>query len=146
MAIHDLAFGGEGVGRVDDFVVFVPFVLPGETVEIELTEVKKNFGRGRLRRVLQPGAPAYVTLGSINDPRFGFGDALDERTFAPGDGDEIGIPHAYFERDGIHELLRGFTIESLEEVDATSIVGTWAHPDTDSPQQIVHWFVVATKN
>ena len=59
VAIHDLAFGGEGVGRVDDFVVFVPFVLPGETVEIELTEVKKNIGRGRLRRVLQP-APARV--------------------------------------------------------------------------------------
>ncbi len=57
--IHDLAFGGEGVGRVDDFVVFVPFVLPGETVEIELTEVKKNFGRARLRRVIRP-APERV--------------------------------------------------------------------------------------
>lgn len=57
--IHDLAFGGEGVGRVDEFVVFVPFVLPGETVEIELTEVKKNFGRARLRRVIQP-APSRV--------------------------------------------------------------------------------------
>jgi len=57
--IHDLAFGGEGVGRVDDFVVFVPFVLTGETVEVEITEVKKNFGRARLRRVLKP-APARV--------------------------------------------------------------------------------------
>jgi len=26
LTIHDIAFGGEGVGRVDDFVVFVPFV------------------------------------------------------------------------------------------------------------------------
>jgi len=57
--IHDIAFGGEGVGRVDDFVVFVPFVLVGERVEIELTEVKKNFGRARLLRVVQP-APARV--------------------------------------------------------------------------------------
>ena len=24
LTIHDIAFGGEGVGRTDDFVVFVP--------------------------------------------------------------------------------------------------------------------------
>ncbi len=52
LTIHDLAFGGEGVGRVDEFVVFVPFVVPGETVEVEITEVKKNFARGKLLRVV----------------------------------------------------------------------------------------------
>ena len=54
LAIHDIAFGGEGVGRVDDFVVFVPFVLVGETVAAEITEVKKNFARAKLLRVEQP--------------------------------------------------------------------------------------------
>ena len=53
VAIHDLAFGGEGVGRVGELVVFVPFVLPGELVEAEVTEVKKKFARARLVRVLQ---------------------------------------------------------------------------------------------
>jgi len=53
LTIGDIAFGGEGVARVDDFVVFVPFVLVGETVEAEVTEVKKNFARARLRRVTQ---------------------------------------------------------------------------------------------
>jgi tRNA/tmRNA/rRNA uracil-C5-methylase (TrmA/RlmC/RlmD family) len=52
--INDIAFGGEGVARVNDFVVFVPFVLVGEEVEAELTEVKKNFARAKLVRVLQP--------------------------------------------------------------------------------------------
>jgi tRNA/tmRNA/rRNA uracil-C5-methylase (TrmA/RlmC/RlmD family) len=51
LTIHDIAFGGEGVGRVDDFVVFVPFVLVGETVAIEIIEVKKNFARAKLLRV-----------------------------------------------------------------------------------------------
>jgi tRNA/tmRNA/rRNA uracil-C5-methylase (TrmA/RlmC/RlmD family) len=51
LTIHDIAFGGEGVGRVDDFVVFVPFVIVGETVEVEITEVKKNFARAKLLRV-----------------------------------------------------------------------------------------------
>ena len=58
--IHDLAFGGEGVGRIDDFVVFVPFVIVGETVEVEITEVKKNFARAKLLRVITP-APERVT-------------------------------------------------------------------------------------
>lgn len=50
--IHDLAFGGEGVGRLGDFVVFVPLVCPGERVEAKLTEVKRNFARGTLARLL----------------------------------------------------------------------------------------------
>jgi tRNA/tmRNA/rRNA uracil-C5-methylase (TrmA/RlmC/RlmD family) len=56
LLIDDLAFGGEGVGRLNDFVVFVPFVAVGESVEAELIEVKKHFARARLLRVLQPAA------------------------------------------------------------------------------------------
>jgi tRNA/tmRNA/rRNA uracil-C5-methylase (TrmA/RlmC/RlmD family) len=37
-----LPFGGEGVGRVDDFVVFVPFVITGETVEPKSPRSKKT--------------------------------------------------------------------------------------------------------
>jgi tRNA/tmRNA/rRNA uracil-C5-methylase (TrmA/RlmC/RlmD family) len=59
LTIHDLAFGGEGVGRIDEFVVFVPFVIVGETVEAEITEVKKNFARAKLLRVEKP-APERV--------------------------------------------------------------------------------------
>jgi tRNA/tmRNA/rRNA uracil-C5-methylase (TrmA/RlmC/RlmD family) len=60
LTIHDLAFGGEGVGRVYDFVVFVPFVIVGETVEVEITEVKKHFARAKLLRVVTP-SPERVT-------------------------------------------------------------------------------------
>jgi tRNA/tmRNA/rRNA uracil-C5-methylase (TrmA/RlmC/RlmD family) len=35
-------------------VVFVPFVLVGEVVEVEITGVKKNFARAKLLRVVQP--------------------------------------------------------------------------------------------
>lgn len=65
--IEDIAFGGEGVGRVNDFVIFVPFVAPGETVEAEIVEVKKRFGRARLLQVLEPSpervAPACRYFG-----------------------------------------------------------------------------------
>ena len=73
LTIDDIAFGGEGVGRVHlnrdsieapatqahDFVVFVPFVLVGEVVEAEITEVKKNFARARLVHV-QKASPDRV--------------------------------------------------------------------------------------
>lgn len=52
--IDDVAFGGEGVGRVDGFVVFVPLVIEGETVEAEITEVKKSFARADLVKVVEP--------------------------------------------------------------------------------------------
>ena len=52
--IDDVAFGGEGVGRVDGFVVFVPLVIEGETVEAEITEVKKSFARANLIKVVEP--------------------------------------------------------------------------------------------
>ena len=54
VAIQDLAFGGEGVARIGEFVIFVPFVVPGETVEIEVTEVKRSFARGKLLQVIVP--------------------------------------------------------------------------------------------
>lgn len=54
VTIEDLAFGGEGVGRLDGFVVFVPFVIAGEQVEIEVAEVRKSFARARLIQVIEP--------------------------------------------------------------------------------------------
>jgi tRNA/tmRNA/rRNA uracil-C5-methylase (TrmA/RlmC/RlmD family) len=60
VTIHDIAFGGEGVGRIEEFVIFVPFVITGETVEAEITEVKKNFARAKLVRVVV-SAPERVT-------------------------------------------------------------------------------------
>ncbi len=57
--IEDLAFGGEGVARVGNFVLFIPFVIPGETVRAEVVEVKKSFGRAKLLEVLTP-APERV--------------------------------------------------------------------------------------
>jgi tRNA/tmRNA/rRNA uracil-C5-methylase (TrmA/RlmC/RlmD family) len=60
LTITDIAFGGEGVARFGDFVVFVPFVAVGEEVEAEITELKKNFARGKLSKVVR-AAPERVT-------------------------------------------------------------------------------------
>ncbi len=51
--IEDLAFGGAGVGRIAGQAVFVPFTIPGERVDVEISVVKDRFARGHARRVLE---------------------------------------------------------------------------------------------
>jgi len=60
LEITDLAFGGEGVARVGEFVVFIPFTAPGDVVEAKLTEVKKSFGRAELVKIIT-GSTERVT-------------------------------------------------------------------------------------
>ena len=50
--IHGIGSSGEGVGRVDDFTVFVPFALPGETVKVAINMVKKTYATGRLLEIV----------------------------------------------------------------------------------------------
>jgi len=81
LTIQDIAFGGEGVGRVDDFVVFVPFVLVGEVVEVEITEVKRisparsfcaSFSRRRSvssRRAATSPNAAVASISTLITPR-----------------------------------------------------------------------------
>jgi tRNA/tmRNA/rRNA uracil-C5-methylase (TrmA/RlmC/RlmD family) len=54
LTVGDIAFGGEGVARHEEFVIFVPFVALGEVVEAQVTELKKRFARAKLIRVISP--------------------------------------------------------------------------------------------
>ncbi|MBR6058741.1 MAG: TRAM domain-containing protein, partial [Victivallales bacterium] len=54
--ITDIAYGGDGVGRLaDGSVVFVPFTAVGDDVEIEITERKAAFCRGVARKFVAAG-------------------------------------------------------------------------------------------
>lgn len=52
--IESVAFGGEGVGRIDGLAVFVPFTAPADLAEIEIIDRRKKFARGRLLEILEP--------------------------------------------------------------------------------------------
>jgi 23S rRNA (uracil1939-C5)-methyltransferase len=52
--ITTVAFGGDGIGRFEGFVVFVPFVIAGERVEVEIVDVRKRFATADLIRVITP--------------------------------------------------------------------------------------------
>ena len=52
--IHGIATGGEGVGRLPDGVtVFVPRTAPGDVVEIDVTERRPRWARGRIRTLVE---------------------------------------------------------------------------------------------
>jgi len=54
LRIDSVAFGGDGVGRCQQQVVFVPFTVDGDEAVVRITDVKKRFVRGRLEQLLQP--------------------------------------------------------------------------------------------
>ena len=57
--IEKLVYGGEGLGHADGRTVFVPFVVADEVAEVELTEQKKKFARGRVENLVE-SSPARV--------------------------------------------------------------------------------------
>jgi len=59
VVIDDLAYGGAGVGRLDGLAVFVRGALPGETVRVQLSEVRKRYAKGVVAEVLE-AAPERV--------------------------------------------------------------------------------------
>lgn len=53
LKIESIAFGGEGVARSENRVVFIRNVIDGETVEAEVIEAKKNFLRAKSLKILE---------------------------------------------------------------------------------------------
>lgn len=54
VSIDDLAFGGDGVGRVNGYVVFVRGGIPGDRLTVRLTEARARYGRGVIQAVETP--------------------------------------------------------------------------------------------
>jgi 23S rRNA (uracil1939-C5)-methyltransferase len=57
LRIDSLAYGGNGVARLDGFVVFVKRGLPGDLVRARVTKVKRSHAEAEAVEVLEPGAP-----------------------------------------------------------------------------------------
>lgn len=61
-AIESLAFGGRGLARVDGMAVFVTGGLPGDTVAVRVTRVKKRFAEGVAKEILVPSSHRVAPL------------------------------------------------------------------------------------
>lgn len=60
LRIESLAFGGDGVGRVDGKVCFVPYSAPGDLLSVRVVEDRGSFLRAEIVEVREPG-PARRT-------------------------------------------------------------------------------------
>lgn len=54
IVIEDLTMSGEGVGRIDGYALFVKDTIPGDVVIAKAIKLKKNYGYGRLMKVITP--------------------------------------------------------------------------------------------
>lgn len=54
VTVTDLSNGGDGVGRWEDRVVFVPNTVPGDEIRVKLTKAKKTHGFGVQAGIIKP--------------------------------------------------------------------------------------------
>ena len=52
LTIESLAYGGKGIARVNDFVIFVKNAIPGQKVRALLYRKRKGFGEARPLEIL----------------------------------------------------------------------------------------------
>ncbi|MDW7670939.1 MAG: 23S rRNA (uracil(1939)-C(5))-methyltransferase RlmD [Bacillota bacterium] len=56
VTVEDLSHQGEGIAKVNGYPLFIPGALPGDQLQISITQLKKNFGLGRIIRILKASA------------------------------------------------------------------------------------------
>ncbi len=53
--IEKIVYGGEGLGYIDGFAIFVPMSVPGDRVIVEIISLKKTYGRALIKEILEKG-------------------------------------------------------------------------------------------
>jgi 23S rRNA (uracil1939-C5)-methyltransferase len=73
LKIDKLAVGGDGLGRHEGMVVFVPFSVPGDEILVEITQQKSNLAFARILDFIaksperiEPPCPYYFECGGCN--------------------------------------------------------------------------------
>jgi 23S rRNA (uracil1939-C5)-methyltransferase len=65
VTVQSMAFGGEGVARCGDYVVFVPDVIPGERARIKIAQAKPSYGKAALVDLLEPSPARTEPLCAV---------------------------------------------------------------------------------
>ncbi len=73
LEIHDIAFGGAGVGRHEGKTVFVPLTITGEKISAQVVREKKRFAEAEMTELLlaspdrvEPGCPYFGACGGCS--------------------------------------------------------------------------------
>lgn len=78
VSVVDYSFQGLGVVKIDNFTIFVPFVKTGDEIDIEITDLKKNFGYGKALNydLNKVECPYYYECGSCNMMHMPYGEQI----------------------------------------------------------------------
>lgn len=63
--INGMGYEGEGVGKIDDFTIFVPNALLGEKVKVKIVKINKNFAFGKLVEIIEQSDQRVEPICSI---------------------------------------------------------------------------------
>jgi 23S rRNA (uracil1939-C5)-methyltransferase len=70
LEISGLGYEGNGIGRINDFVIFVKYTVPGDKVRTTVKKVKKNYAEGIISEILSPSSlradPQCEHFGACN--------------------------------------------------------------------------------
>lgn len=87
MTIDNMGYEGEGVGKIDNFTVFVAGAIVGEKVKIKIVKVSKNFAFGKLIEIIEaspsriePVCSIYKSCGGCNIQHIDYKAQLDFKT------------------------------------------------------------------
>jgi 23S rRNA (uracil1939-C5)-methyltransferase len=87
MDIDNMGYQGEGVGKIDNFTVFVAGAIIGEKVKIKIVKVSKNFAFGKLLEIVEaspsridPVCGIYKFCGGCNIQHIDYKAQLDFKT------------------------------------------------------------------
>ena len=108
LKIDSLAYGGNGVARLNGFVVFVRRGLPGDTVRARVTKVQRRHAEALATEVLQPG-PQRVDAPCAHYPACG-GCRFQDLAYEA----QVAAKHAQV--DDALRRLGGFGEPPLEEI------------------------------
>ncbi|MCR4580447.1 MAG: TRAM domain-containing protein [Treponema sp.] len=68
-----ITFGGNSLGKIDGKSVFIPYAIPGEKLDVEITESKKDYDTAGIVKILEasknriiPPCPYYGKCGGCN--------------------------------------------------------------------------------
>lgn len=145
LQINGITHAGEGVGRYQGMVVFVPGTVPGESVLAEVVEPKKNYARARLLEVIErssarcePRCLNFAACGGCRLQHMDYGEQLRQKTIlvreslariAGLDGvavlDAVGMTEPWHYRNKVHYQVencrQGFTLGFFEESSHTLV-------------------------
>lgn len=66
--VESLAYGGDGIARVEGRVLFVPETVSGETVRVRVMQVKRNFARAKVCEILSASVDRITPCCRVPDP------------------------------------------------------------------------------